>query len=95
MMTRLYVLAFENKEELKAHMTMLEEAKKRDHRILGQQLKLFTISPLVGAGLPLLQPNGMTIRAEIEIYLRELHNGKGYDRVWTPHIAKEELYKTS
>ena len=76
MMTRLYVLAFENKEKLKAHMAMLEEAKKRDHRILGQQLKLFTISPLVGAGLPLLHPNGMVIRSEIENYLWELHQNK-------------------
>lgn len=76
MMTRIYAYAFENKDELKAHLEMLEEAKKRDHRILGQKLKIFTISPLVGSGLPLLQPNGMIIRKEIEDYLRELHKDK-------------------
>jgi len=95
MMTRIYAYAFENKDELKAHLEMLEEAKKRDHRILGQKLKIFTISPLVGSGLPLLQPNGMIIRKEIEDYLRELHKDKWYLRVWTPHLAKEDLYKTS
>jgi len=95
MMTRIYGLAFETKESLKEYQTQLEEAKKRDHRILGAQLKLFTISQLVGAGLPLLQPNGMIIREEIENYLRELHRTKGYQRVWTPHLAREELYQTS
>ncbi len=95
MMTRIYGLAFENKELLKEYQTQLEEAKKRDHRILGQQLKLFTISQLVGAGLPLLQPNGMIIREEIENYLWELHRMKWYQRVWTPHLAREELYQTS
>ena len=95
MMTRVYGLAFDTKEELQAHLTMLEEARKRDHRILGQKLKLFTISPLVGSGLPLLQPHGMIIRKEIEDYLWELHKDKGYQRVWTPHLAKEDLYKTS
>ncbi|MBP7848586.1 hypothetical protein KA013_05295 [Patescibacteria group bacterium] len=95
MMTRIYGLAFENKELLKEYQTQLEEAKKRDHRILGQQLKLFTISQLVGAGLPLLQPNGMIIREEIENYLWELHRMKGYQRVRTPHLAREELYQTS
>ena len=74
---------------------MMEEAKKRDHRILGQRLKLFTISPLVGSGLPLMQPKGMVIRKAIEDYLREMHADKGYDRVRTPHLAKEELYITS
>jgi len=92
---RIYGIAFENKEKLKEYETMLEEAKKRDHRILGKQLKLFTISDLIGAGLPLIQPKGMIIRRAIEDYLWELHNGKGYFRVWTPHIAKESLYITS
>ena len=95
MMTRLYAYAFETKEELKEYLHFLEEAKKRDHRVLGQQLKLFTISPLIGAGLPLLQPNGMIIRKEVEDYLWELHQSKGYLRVWTPHIAKIDLYQTS
>lgn len=95
MMTRIYGLAFETKDELKAYQEMMEEAKKRDHRIIGKQLKLFTISDLVGSGLPLFQPNGMIIRKEIEEYLRSLHKDHGYSRVWTPHIAKEDLYNTS
>jgi len=95
MLTRIYGLAFETKDELDTYLTQQEEAKKRDHRILGKQLKIFTISPLVGAGLPLMQPNGMTIRKEIEDYLWELHKDKGYLRVWTPHIAHETLYETS
>ena len=95
MLTRIYGLAFETKEELDAYILQQEEAKKRDHRIIGAQLKLFTVSPLIGAGLPLLQPNGMIIRKEIEDYLWSLHSKKGYSRVWTPHIAKEALYETS
>lgn len=95
MLTRIYGLAFETKEALDAHLTQLEEAKKRDHRKLGAELKLFTLSPLVGSGLPLLQPKGALIRREIEEYLWELHKDRGYDRVWTPHLAKEELYVAS
>ncbi|HMS91123.1 MAG TPA: threonine--tRNA ligase [Candidatus Absconditabacterales bacterium] len=92
MMTRIYGLAFEDKNALKAYIEMMEEAKKRDHRVIGAKQKLFTISPLVGAGLPMLQPNGMIIRKEIENYLRELHKDKGYQRVWTPHLCKHDLY---
>lgn len=95
MLTRIYGLAFNTKEELEAYIVQQEEAKKRDHRILGAQLKLFTVSPLIGPGLPLMQPNGMIIRKEIEDYLWSLHAKKGYSRVWTPHIAKEALYVTS
>lgn len=95
MLTRIYGLAFETKEELDAYLNMIAEAEKRDHRKVGKELKIFTISPLVGSGLPLLQPNGMIIRAEIEKYLWELHKNKGYKRVWTPHVAKEDLYVTS
>jgi len=76
MLTRIYGTAFDNKDDLKEYMHFLEEAKKRDHRVLGEQLKLFTISPLVGSGLPLLQPNGMIIRQEVENYLRSLHKHK-------------------
>ena len=94
-MTRIYGLAYETKDELKNYQTMLEEAKKRDHRILGQKLKLFTISDLVGSGLPLFQPNGAIIRKELEDYLWELHKDKWYSRVRTPHLAKEDLYKVS
>jgi len=95
MLTRIYGTAFESKEALTEHLNLIEEAKKRDHRILGQKLKLFTISKLVGAGLPLLQPNGMIIRKELENYLWNLHKNKGYSQVWTPHITKEDLYITS
>jgi len=95
MMTRIYGLAFEDKNALKIYIEMIEEAKKRDHRLIGKQLKLFTISPLVGAGFPMLQPNGMTIRKEIEDYLRELHKDKWYQRVRTPHLCKHDLYITS
>lgn len=95
MLTRIYGLAFDTKADLDAHRTQREEAEKRDHKKLGREMKLFTISPLVGAGLPLLQPKGAIIRREIEEYLWELHKGKGYNRVWTPHIAKRDLYETS
>ena len=83
------------REELESHLKMLEEARKRDHRILGKKLKLFTISDLVGAGLPLMQPHGMIIRKGIEEYLWELHAERDYLRVWTPHLAKEALYEKS
>ena len=94
-LTRIYAFAFNNKEELDAHLFMIEEAKKRDHRIIWAKLKLFTISELIGPGLPLMQPAWMIIRQEIEKYLWELHQNRGYDRVWTPHLAKESLYETS
>ncbi|MES2213464.1 MAG: threonine--tRNA ligase [Patescibacteria group bacterium] len=95
MLTRVYGLAFESKEALEAYEVQQEEARKRDHRKLGKEMKLFTISDLVGPGLPLMQPKGMIIRKAIEDYLWELHTNKGYDRVWTPHIAKQSLYETS
>jgi threonyl-tRNA synthetase len=94
-MQRLYALVFETKDELKAFVAQREEAKKRDHRVLNQTQKYFTISELVGAGLPLFQPNGMLLRKNIQNYLWQLHSKKGYKEVWTPHIAKEELYITS
>lgn len=95
MLTRIYGLAFNSKEELDTYITQQEEAKKRDHKILGPALKLFTTSALIGAGLPLIAPRGMIIRKEIEDYLWNLHKKKGYYRVWTPHIAKIALYETS
>lgn len=95
MLTRVYGLAFDSKTDLETYEWQQEEAKKRDHRKLGKELKLFTTSDLVGAGLPLFQPNGMIVRKAIEDYLWELHSTKGYSRVWTPHIAKEALYETS
>jgi len=95
MMTRIYGLAFDSKNSLREFLELREEAKRRDHRVLGQKLKLFTISPLIGAGLPLMQPRGMVIRREIEEFLRELHREHGYERVRTPHLARQELYETS
>lgn len=92
---RVYGLQFDDKKQLKQFLHFREEAKKRDHRKLGAELKLFTISDLVGAGLPLLQPKGMIIRKRLEDYLWQLHADKGYQRVWTPHIAKISLYETS
>ncbi len=94
-LTRIYGLAFETKTELDTYENMMKEAEKRDHKKLGRDLDLFTLSPLVGPGLPLLKPKGMAIRRQIEAYLWELHRDKGYEWVWTPHIAKEELYVTS
>ncbi len=94
-LTRIYAYAFDTKEELDKHLKMLEEAKKRDHRILWAKLKLFTISEKIWAGLPLMQPAWMIIRKEIEDYLWDLHKVRGYERVWTPHIAKISLYETS
>lgn len=95
MLTRIYGLAFLTKEELEQFTFQQEEALKRDHRKLGKELKLFTLSDLVGAGLPMLQPKGMIIRKEIEDYLWDLHKNQGYDRIWTPHLAKHDLYETS
>lgn len=95
MLTRIYGLAFGTKEDLEKYEWQIEEAKKRDHRKIGKEMKLFTLSDLVGSGLPLMQPNGMIIRKEIEDYLWSLHAKKGYSRVWTPHLAKETLYETS
>jgi len=95
MLTRIYGLAFETPEELMAYLKMMEEAERRDHRKIGRDLKLFTLSDLVGAGLPMLQPKGMIIRKELEDYLWDLHKNKGYQRVWTPHITKKGLYETS
>ncbi len=94
-LTRIYGLAFDTGEALAKYENMMEEAKKRDHRILGKKLKLFTVSDMVGSGLPLIQPNGMIIREAIKDYLWDLHKDKGYLRVCTPHLAKEELYQTS
>lgn len=95
MLTRVYGLAFESAAKLEEYINLQEEAKKRDHRKIGKEMKLFTVSELIGAGLPLMQPNGMIVRKQIEDYLWELHSSRGYSRVWTPHIAKESLYEMS
>ncbi len=95
MLTRIYGVAFDTKADLELYVHNQEEAKKRDHRKIGKEMKLFTISDLVGSGLPLFQPKGTILRKEIEDYLWSLHKDKGYDRVWIPHLAKAELYHTS
>ncbi len=92
---RIYGILFATKEELKEHITQLEEAKKRDHRKLGKELDLFTFSPLVGAGLPLFTPRGTIIRQELERFLQSIQKPLGYQPVTIPHITKPELYKTS
>ncbi|MDO8442779.1 MAG: threonine--tRNA ligase [bacterium] len=95
MLTRIYGLAFANKKELDAHLLMLLEAKKRDHRLLGEKLKIFAFSDFVGPGLPLWLPNGTVIIEELERMAKEMERRGGYKRVRTPHIAKEIMYKTS
>ena len=95
MLTRIYGLAFETKQDLADYLTMQAEAKKRDHRKLGKELEIFTLSDLVGSGLPMFKPNGAIIRRELENFLWDLHKNRGYDRVWTPHLAKEALYEVS
>lgn len=94
-MQRLYGVAFATDKELRQYLNMLEEAKKRDHRKLGQELDLFVISPLVGAGLPLFTPRGTVLREELGKYSQELRYRNGFERVWTPSIAKTDLYKAS
>jgi threonyl-tRNA synthetase len=94
-MQRLYGVAFATKEELDDYLLMLEEAKKRDHRKLGQELDLYTVSPLVGSGLPLFTPRGTVMRDELAAYSNELRQRYGFEKVWTPHITKTDLYKTS
>jgi threonyl-tRNA synthetase len=94
-MQRLYGVAFETKEELSNYLQMLEEAKKRDHRKLGRELDLFIFSDLVGQGLPLFTPKGSVLREEIGRFSQELRERSGFKRVWTPVIAKNDLYKAS
>lgn len=94
-MQRLYGVAFATQEELDNYLRLLEEAKLRDHRRLGQELDLFVISDLVGAGLPLFTPRGTVLREELGRYTQELRSEHGFQRVWTPHIAKTDLYKAS
>jgi len=95
MLTRIYGVAFETKEELKAHLEMLEEAKKRDHRKIGKEQKLYFIDDMVGKGLVMWLPNGVIIRDEIESLVRQKESEDGYVRVVTPHIAKQELFLMS
>jgi threonyl-tRNA synthetase len=95
MLTRIYGFAFGSKKELDAHLTMLEEAKKRDHRKLGADLDLFLTSELVGAGLPLWTPKGTLVRSLLDAYVWELRQKNGFVKVTIPHFTKKELYETS
>ena len=94
-MQRIYGVAFATDKELRQHLEMLAEARKRDHRKLGQELDLFVISPLVGSGLPLFTPRGTVLRDELNRYSQAIRERDGWQNVWTPHIAKKELYETS
>ncbi len=94
-LTRIYGLAFETGKELDEYLLMLEEAKKRDHKRLGQELDLFTFSDLVGAGLPLWTPRGTLLRDLLDRYVWELRCARGYERVEIPHITKKDLYVRS
>ncbi|MFN8375506.1 MAG: threonine--tRNA ligase [Anaerolineae bacterium] len=94
-LTRIYGTAWESPEQLQDYLYRLEEAKKRDHRIIGERLGMFTFSPLVGKGLPLWKPNGAIVRDTLERWLRQVQIDNGYLPVVTPHIGKLDLYKTS
>ncbi len=95
MLTRIYGLAFNSKEELEAYEKMMAEAEKRDHRKIGKELDLFTFSPLVGPGLPLWTPKGTILRNELDNFVWEMRQKRGFEKVTIPHITKKELYETS
>ncbi len=92
---RIYGTAFFSKKDLEDYLNRLEEAKKRDHRRIGKELELFTVSELVGAGLPLWLPKGATVRRVLEEYILEKERLDGYQHVYTPDLAKVELYQRS
>ncbi|MDB4399486.1 threonine--tRNA ligase [bacterium] len=92
---RLYATAFFTQAELDAHLELLEEAKKRDHRVLGKRLGLFHIDEMVGQGLVLWTPKGGFVRQKLQDFISEHLQRQGYDQVFTPHIGKLDLYKTS
>lgn len=94
-LTRVYGTAFTDKKQLKRHLNQLEEARKRDHRVIGKQLRLFTIDEAVGQGLILWKPAGSIIRQELQDFISKHTFRQGYDQVFTPHIGRLELYKTS
>src|SRR5712672_726727 len=92
---RIYGTAFKNKTEMEAYFTMLEEAKKRDHRKIGKEMELFCFDDDVGPGLPLWLPRGTVLIEELEKLAKETEFAAGYDRVRTPHLARENMYLTS
>jgi len=95
MLTRIYGTAFNDKKDLKKYLNRLEEAKKRDHRKIGKELGLFTIQDQIGPGLILWQPQGALLRKLIEDYWKDEHYKNGYELLYTPHIARQDLWKTS
>lgn len=95
MLTRIYGTAWPTEKELKAYMRRLEEARARDHRKIGKDLKLFTFSPDVGIGLPLFLPKGEALRHLMEDYVREIQTRHGYQHVWTGNLVNERLYAKS
>ncbi len=95
MMTRIYGVAFKNKKELDNHFELIKEAEKRDHRIIGKKLNLFTFSELVGKGLPLFTPKGSIIRRELERFIVEEEIKRGYMHIYTPDLARVALYEVS
>ena len=94
-MQRIYGVAFATQEELDEYINRLEIAKQRDHRKLGKELDLYTTSPLVGIGLPLFTPRGTILRDIVAQYSNQLRQKFGFEKVWTPHITKKDLYETS
>lgn len=95
MLQRIYGLCFATKEELDNFVKLQEEAKKRDHRKLGKELELFTVIEEIGPGLPLFYPKGAILRRQVEDYITQLQESRGYTPIWIPHITKGELYKIS
>lgn len=94
-LTRIYAITFPKKTDLDAHLEMLEEAKRRDHRKLGKELEIYTFDDDVGPGLPLWLPNGGAMIEALETYAKKVEREAGYDRVKTPHIARESMYLKS
>ena len=94
-MQRLYGVAFATQEELDEYLERLEQAKLRDHRRLGKELDLYTMSPLVGVGLPLFTPRGTVLREKVAQFSNQLREAKGFTKVWTPNITKTALYEKS
>ncbi|MCA9150151.1 MAG: threonine--tRNA ligase [Planctomycetales bacterium] len=92
---RIYATAFFDKKELKEHLERIEEAKRRDHRVLGKQLELFTINPMVGSGLVMWLPKGAVIRGVLENFVRDELTRRGYQAVYTPNVGRIQLYETS
>lgn len=94
-MQRIYGVAFATQEELDEYLEKIEIAKQRDHRKLGRDLDLYTTSPLVGVGLPLFTPRGTILREVVSQYSNQLRQKFGFEKVWTPHITKKDLYEKS